>query len=180
MGELRVWTIGHSTRSIDEFLDVLAAYGIETVADVRRFPGSRRHPQFGGEALAASLRSRGLEYAWIAQLGGRRRRTEGTAPSAWRHPSFQAYGDHIASAEFAEGLDQLLHLAQAARTAIMCSELLWWRCHRAIISDVLVFAGVSVTHILTAQQSTPHSYTSPARIVDGELSYAAIDDGRAG
>jgi hypothetical protein len=176
MDALQVWTVGHSTRSIDEFLRVLAAYRIETVADVRRFPGSRRHPQFGGEALATSLRSQGVEYEWIEQLGGRRRRSDAGAPSAWRHPSFQAYGDHIASPEFAEGLDRLLHLAQASRTAIMCSELLWWRCHRAIISDVLVFAGVAVTHILTAEQSTPHSYTSPARIVDGELSYAPIED----
>jgi uncharacterized protein (DUF488 family) len=179
MGALQVWTIGHSTRSIDEFLRVLAAYRIETVADVRRFPGSRRHPQFGGEALATSLRSQAVEYAWIAQLGGRRRRTDAAAPSAWRHPSFQAYGEHIASDEFAEGLHRLLHLAQASRTAIMCSELLWWRCHRAIISDVLVFAGVAVTHILTAEQSTPHSYTSPARIVDSELTYAPMEDDAA-
>jgi uncharacterized protein (DUF488 family) len=175
MDALQVWTIGHSTRGIDEFLHVLGAYGIETVADVRRFPGSRRHPQFGGEALAASLRSQGIEYAWIEQLGGRRRRSDAAAPSAWRHPSFQAYGDHVASDEFAEGLDRLLHIAQASRAAIMCSELLWWRCHRAIISDVLVFAGVAVTHIVTAEQSTPHSYTSPARIVDGELTYAPVD-----
>ena len=174
-----LWTIGHSTRSWDDFVEILRSAGIAAVVDVRRFAGSRRHPQFGGEALAASLRSRGLEYAWIEQLGGRRRRGDEAPPSAWRHPSFQAYGDHIASDAFARGLDQLLHLAQASRTAIMCSELLWWRCHRAIISDVLVFAGVSVTHILTAEQSTPHSYTSPARIVDGELTYAPLEDAAA-
>jgi uncharacterized protein (DUF488 family) len=171
----QVWTIGHSTRSSDEFLRVLAAYDIETTADVRRFPGSRRHPQFGGAALAASLRSHGVEYEWIEQLGGRRRRGDDAAPSAWRHPSFQAYADHVASAEFAEGLHRLLHLAQASRTAIMCSELLWWRCHRAIISDVLLFSGVRVTHILTADKSSPHSYTSPARVLEGELTYAAVD-----
>lgn len=175
MSAIHVWTIGHSTRSIEEFLRVLAAYGIETVADVRRFPGSRRHPQFGGDALAASLRSHGVEYTWIQQLGGRRRLRDAAAPSAWRHPSFQAYADHIASDEFAAGFDELLHVAAAGRTAIMCSELLWWRCHRAIVSDVLLFSGVPVTHILTADKSSPHSYTSPARVVDGQLTYAVED-----
>jgi uncharacterized protein (DUF488 family) len=175
MSAIHVWTIGHSTRTIDEFLHVLGAYGIETIADVRRFPGSRRHPQFGADALAASLRSQGVDYAWIGQLGGRRRLRDAAPSSAWRHPSFQAYADHIASDEFAQGLDELLHLAAASRTAIMCSELLWWRCHRAIISDVLVFSGVPVTHILSADKSSPHSYTSPARVVDGELTYAAED-----
>jgi uncharacterized protein (DUF488 family) len=172
MSAIHLWTIGHSTRTIEEFLRVLAAYGIETLADVRRFPGSRRHPQFGAEALAASLRAEDIEYAWIEQLGGRRRLREPAASSAWRHPSFQAYAEHIDSDEFAQGIDQLLHLAAASRTAIMCSELLWWRCHRAIISDVLLFSGVPVTHILTETKSSPHSYTSPARVVDGELTYA--------
>jgi uncharacterized protein (DUF488 family) len=180
MSAIHVWTIGHSTRTIEEFLRVLAAYGIETVADVRRFPGSRRHPQFGGDALAASLRSHGVEYAWIEQLGGRRRRRDGAAPSAWRHPSFQAYADHIASDEFAAGLDELLHLAAAGRTAIMCSELLWWRCHRAIISDVLLVSGVPVTHILTSDKSSAHSYTSPARVLDGQLTYAVAADDPGG
>ena len=180
MTGLHVWTIGHSTRSIDEFLRVLAAYGIETLADVRRFPGSRRHPQFGGDALAASLRSHGIDYAWIEQLGGRRRRSDAAAPSAWRHPSFQAYADHVASEEFAAGLDELMHLAAAGRTAIMCSELLWWRCHRAIISDVLLFSGVAVTHILSADKSSAHSYTSPARLADGELTYALRDEDGSG
>lgn len=177
MSAMHVWTIGHSTRTIAEFLRVLQAWEIEAVADVRRFPGSRRQPQFGADALPASLRSHGIEYAWIEQLGGRRRRQGGGgAPSAWRHPSFQAYADHIASDEFAAGFERLLHLAAACRTAIMCSELLWWRCHRAIISDVLLFTGVAVTHIFTADQGSAHWYTSPARLVDGELTYAPVPD----
>lgn len=173
MDALHVWTIGHSTRSAEEFLRSLDAYGIETLADVRRFPGSRRHPQFGREALPATLRSHGIGYVWLEPLGGRRRATAHAPASAWRNPSFQAYADYMQSDAFAAGLDELLHLAAASRAAIMCSELLWWRCHRALISDALLSTGVGVTHILTPDKSTRHTYTSPARIVDGELTYAA-------
>lgn len=171
MGSGTIWTVGHSTRSADEFLGVLTAHGIETLADVRRFPGSRRHPQFGSEVLAGTLADHGIAYTWLAALGGRRRGEVGEAQMGWRNPSFRAYAAYTWSEEFAQGLDELLHLAAASRTAIMCSELLWWRCHRALVSDVLRFLGFEVIHIATERPGSAHPWTAPARIVEGELAY---------
>jgi uncharacterized protein (DUF488 family) len=175
-----VWTIGHSTHTLAAFLDLLHAYRIEAVADVRRFPGSRRQPQFGGDALSASLEANGIAYRWIPELGGRRRvdvlQAEG---SAWRHPSFRAYAQHLRSGEFAQGLDSLLHMANACRTAIMCSELLWWRCHRRLIADVMVLCGWKVTHILGLKQCSAHQLAPPASVTRAGLSYVAQEPGHA-
>jgi len=171
----QVWTVGHSTRSAGEFLGLLRAHAIEAVADVRRFPGSRRHPHFGADALAEHLGAHGIAYTWIRELGGRRRSAREAADSAWRNPSFAAYEQHLASDEFAEGLHTLLHVASACRTAIMCSEAVWWRCHRALISDVLRFCGAEVLHITSTAPPRPHPYSSPARVVDGELRYPPAD-----
>jgi uncharacterized protein (DUF488 family) len=168
-----IWTIGHSNRTADEFVRALEAHAIEVVADVRRFPGSRRHPQFGSAALAESLAAGGIGYAWLSRLGGRRRGDTGPQQQGWRNPSFRAYAAYTWTEEFAEGLDELLHIAAGGRTTVMCSELLWWRCHRALIADVLRFIGVEVIHILGEGPGTIHPYTSPARITDGELAYPA-------
>jgi uncharacterized protein (DUF488 family) len=170
-----VWTIGHSTHTLDELLALLAAYRIEAVADVRRFPGSRRHPQFAREALAQSLPAHGLEYEWLPPLGGRRRPRPDSPNTGWRNASFRGYADHLASPEFAQGLAQLLALAERKRTTLMCAEALWWRCHRSLIADVLRCRGIEVIHILDAAHSTVHPYTAPARIVDGQLSYPAAE-----
>jgi len=172
-GALEVWTVGHSNHSGADFIRLLQAHGIECVADVRRFPGSRRHPQFGADPLAQSLREHGIEYAWLQELGGRRRGGQDDAGSAWRNASFRAYAAHLATDEFALGLERLLHMAAACRTAMMCSEVLWWRCHRSLVSDVLRFSGHTVLHILGEHEVRPHPYTSPARIVQGELVYSA-------
>lgn len=169
---LAVWTIGHSTRSAQDFLSLLQAWRIEALADVRRFPGSRKHPQFGSEALAASLQSHGIAYAWLQKLGGRRKPDPASPNVAWRNDSFRAYADHVATPEFAEGLAELLHMASACRTAMMCSERLWWRCHRGLIADALLFSGIAVTHILDERKASPHPYTPPARVKDGELVYS--------
>jgi len=168
-----IWTVGHSNRSADDFLSVLDAHEIEVVADVRRFPGSRRHPQFESDALAATLAARGIGYAWLPRLGGRRRGDTGPLHEGWRNPSFRAYAAYTWTQEFAEGLTELLCIAAGARTTVMCSELLWWRCHRALISDVLRFSGVEVIHILGPGPGTVHSFTSPARITDDGLTYPA-------
>lgn len=168
-----VWTIGHSTRPLQVFLDLLAGYGIQAVADVRRFPGSRRHPQFAQDALSASLEADGITYRWLPALGGRRRPRSDSPNTAWRNASFRGYADHLGSAEFSAGLDELLELSGRRRTTLMCAEALWWRCHRALIADVLCIRGVEVVHILDGQNSVRHPYTSAARIVDGRLSYAA-------
>ncbi|HYD75149.1 DUF488 domain-containing protein [Ramlibacter sp.] len=169
---LEIWTVGHSTRSAQEFLSLLQAWRIEALADVRRFPGSRKHPQFGADALAASLQSNGIAYAWLQKLGGRRRPDPASPNVAWRNESFRAYADHLATPEFAEGLAELLHMASACRTAIMCSELVWWRCHRGLIADALLFSGIAVTHILDQRKASPHPYTPPARAKGGELVYS--------
>jgi uncharacterized protein (DUF488 family) len=172
--EGEVWTVGHSTLDLAAFLELLHAYGIEAVADVRRFPGSRRHPQFGGETLGASLAAHGIAYHWVQELGGRRRPDDvDEEGSAWRHPSFRAYAQHLRSEEFAQGLDALLHLSKACRTAVMCSELLWWRCHRRLIADVMLFCGWQVTHIMGATQSSFHRHADPVRVGVEGLSYRA-------
>lgn len=167
-----VWTLGHSTRPLDAFLELLGRYRIEAIADVRRFPGSRRQPQYAQESLSASLAEHGIAYRWLPALGGRRRPQPDSPNTAWRNASFRAYADHIGSAEFAGGLDELLELAGRLRTAVMCAELLWWRCHRALIADVLRVRGIEVVHVLDAGKHTVHPYTSAARIVGGRLSYA--------
>jgi len=166
-----IYTIGHSTRSIPQLLDAIAPYGIEVVADVRRFPGSRRLPQFAEPALRAELESRGLGYVWIPALGGRRRPLPESANVGWRHSAFRGYADHMASEEFAEGLFELLLIASGMRTVIMCAEVLWWRCHRRIIADVLVSLGVDVVHIADATHASPHVLADPARLVEGRLRY---------
>ncbi len=166
-----VWTIGHSTRSGAELVSVLQAHGIELVADVRRFPGSRRFPQFSSEALAPTLASAGIEYRWIEALGGRRRPDPDSPNRTWRHPAFRAYADHVESQEFAVGLVELLDVAYGLRTAVMCSELLWWRCHRRLIADVLVWLGLPTVHIWDENTAEPHRLREPARLVAGQLSY---------
>jgi uncharacterized protein (DUF488 family) len=167
-----VWTIGHSTRPLPVFLDLLAGLGIQALADVRRFPGSKRHPHFAQDALDASLEAEGITYRWLPALGGRRRPRADSPNTAWRNASFRGYADHLGSAEFSSGLDELLELSGRRRTTLMCAEALWWRCHRALIADVLCVRGIEVVHILDAQSSVRHPYTSAARIVEGRLSYA--------
>ena len=171
-GAATIWTIGHSTRPIEEFLDVLKSYRVQTIADVRSFPGSRKYPHFGQQALAATLAATGLGYAWLPALGGRRRASPDSPNTAWRNAAFRGYADYMASAEFEQGMTQLLDLASESRIALMCAEAVWWRCHRSLIADALCVRGVEVVHILDATHSTPHPMTQPARIVDGRLSYA--------
>jgi len=173
-----LWTVGHSTRPLETFLAVLEAHQIELVADVRRFPGSRRVPQYGAEPLARALASREISYQWLPALGGRRHesaaRSGSGGESAWRHPAFRAYATHIASEEFAEGLFALLMAAGGLGTAVMCAELLWWRCHRRIIADVLVSLGLGVAHIRDTGPAEPHRLMAPARLVAGRLTYAPL------
>jgi len=168
-----LWTIGHSTHPFEDFLALLSQYGIEAIADVRRFPGSRRHPQYNEEELRVALEERGIEYLWLPELGGRRRPAPDSPNTAWRNEAFRGYADYMGSAEFATGMEKLLEVSGRLPTAIMCAEVLWWRCHRALISDALTMRGFQVVHIADATHTTVHSLTSPARIVDGRLSYAA-------
>ena len=167
----RIWTIGHSTRTTEAFVALLEHYGIRAIADVRRFPGSRRLPQFMSANLQASLAQNRIAYEWIETLGGRRRASPGSSASAWRNSSFRGYAEHLETEEFASGLQQLLHMAVEQPTAIMCAELLWWRCHRSMVSDVLKLRGIEVLHIHDEQRLTLHPYTSPAKLNLGKLVY---------
>lgn len=147
-----LFTIGHSTRSSDEFIALLKAHGIDCVADVRSFPGSRRHPQFGQAALEAALGGAGIHYIHIVSLGGRRGRQDVPEHDThWRNPAFANYADYTRTPAFRAGLDQLEALARKERVAIMCAEALWWRCHRRIIAEEAVKDGLAVTHIMGPQ-----------------------------
>jgi uncharacterized protein (DUF488 family) len=170
-----VWTIGHSTRPIEEFLGLLSAFSIEAVADVRSFPASRKFPQYEKEALAGALARHTIGYHWLPALGGRRRTFPGSPNTAWRNASFRGYADYMTSPEFAQGLSQLIQIGRQARTAVMCAEAVWWRCHRSMIADALCVRGIEVLHILDPRKSVVHPMTSPARIVRGALSYAAAE-----
>jgi uncharacterized protein (DUF488 family) len=168
-----VWTVGHSTRTWEDFLAVLQLHGIEAVADVRRFPGSRRFPHFGREQLEPALAAAGIDYLWLPQLGGRRTPKPDSPHQGWRNAAFRGYADHLASIEFADGMARLLALATRRRTAIMCSESVWWRCHRGLVADVLKLRGVRMLHIEGGAVPREHPWTPPARIVDGRLTYPA-------
>lgn len=171
-----IWTIGHSTHAWPAFMDLLQAHRIQAIADVRTLPGSRRFPQYDQEPLAANLQAQGVAYHWLASLGGRRRARPDSPNDAWRNASFRGYADHMASAAFAQGMEQLLELAAVRRTAIMCAEAVWWRCHRGLIADALRHHGFTVLHIMGTGAARPHPWTSAARIIGGRLSYAASAD----
>jgi uncharacterized protein (DUF488 family) len=171
---MRIWTVGHSTRAIDEFISLIQANDIKLLADVRSLPGSRRYPQFNREMLAGSLGKAGIHYEHFPELGGRRKPRSDSRNRAWRNASFRGYADYMETEEFRKGVERLLDLAAGAGpTAIMCAEAVWWRCHRSLISDYLKAADIEVMHILDANKVEPHPYTSAARIVNGKLSYAA-------
>ena len=166
-----LWTIGHSTLALEAFLDALRAHGIRVVADVRRYPASRRHPHFESSAMARALPGSGLRYEPFRDLGGRRSARPASRNSAWRNASFRGYADYMETAEYAQAMERLCRLAREP-CAVMCAEALWWRCHRALISDDLKSRGTCVLHIGSDGDVSEHPYSGAARIVDGRLSYA--------
>jgi uncharacterized protein (DUF488 family) len=171
---ITVWTVGHSTRSAEEFGQMLVAHGIKVLVDVRMFPGSRRYPQFNREALSKSLAAIGIEYKHEPRLGGRRAPRKDSHNTAWKNPQFRAYADHMETDEFRNAVEGLLELARESRVAVMCAEALWWRCHRSLISDYMKAADHTVIHILDLIKTEEHPFTSAARIVDGHLSYRGL------
>lgn len=171
---MRIWTIGHSTRTIDEFISLLKENGIKLVADVRMFPGSKHYPQFGREALVKSLGESSIRYEHFPELGGKRKSKPDSRNTAWRNASFRGYADYMEKEQFQKGIERLLDLAaKAGPTAVMCAEAVWWRCHRSLIADYLKSRGTEVLHILSANKVESHPYTSAARIVNGKLRYTA-------
>jgi uncharacterized protein (DUF488 family) len=168
---VRVFTIGHSTRELNDFIALLEREGIRRLVDVRSFPASRRHPHFNRDALAAALAARGIAYEHARSLGGLRKARPDTRNTAWRNDGFRGYADHMETAEFREALTRLEQAAAAEPTTVMCAEAVPWRCHRNLLSDALVARGDEVLHIMDAGTSS-HTLTSFARVEDGEVRYA--------
>jgi uncharacterized protein (DUF488 family) len=162
-----IFTIGHSVRPAAEFVELLQAHDVDGIADVRRFPASRRHPHFSREALAQLLASSGRRYAHFPELGGRRQPSKESRNTAWQNASFRAYADYMETDTFRAGLHALLAFAAAGRAAVMCAEAPWWRCHRQLIADALVARGIEVRHIMSSGTAPVHRLTPFAR-VDGE------------
>lgn len=171
-----IWTVGHSNRTFDAFLEILRAHEIKLLVDVRRFPGSRRLPHFSREALEKSLPGAGIGYCHLSELGGRRAPNPNSRNTAWRNSQFRGYADHMDTPEFRQAIERLLHAASTRRTAIMCAEACWWQCHRSLVADYLKARGHKVINIHDARKSEEHPYTSAASIIDGQLSYAAADE----
>ncbi len=166
-----IWTIGHSTHPLDEFIEILRSFNIETVADIRNYPGSRRYPHFNKETLDQSLPENNIGYIHIKELGGRRKPVKNSVNTAWKNESFRGYADYMETAEFKTAVEYLKQLALKKRMAYMCSEAVWWSCHRSLVSDYLKVQGWEVIHITGKSKSQIHPYTSPAKIIDGKLSY---------
>jgi uncharacterized protein (DUF488 family) len=173
---LPVFTIGHGTRNIDTFLDLLDGTGVRRLVDVRTAPGSRKHPQFGKDALAASLRERGIEYEWWGkELGGFRRARPDSRHTAMRSAGFRGYADHMETEEFRRARDRLVATSKDVPTAVMCAESLWWKCHRRMLADALVAVGVEVVHIMEGGKLTPHPLSKNAR-VEGDLPVYDVEE----
>ena len=169
----RLLTIGHSTLAADAFVAMLSAHRIELLADVRRFPASRRHPQFNCEALAEMLARHDIAYQHFPELGGRREPNPDSINTAWREAGFRGYADYMETADFDHGITRLLEAAKSKATAIMCAEKSWRSCHRGLIADHVKASGIEVIHILDAVATEPHPWTHAARMIDGRLSYSA-------
>lgn len=166
-----IWTIGHSTRPFEDFVAMLHSFKIEMVADVRSFPGSRKFPQYNKETLAITLPENNIEYTHLRDLGGRRKVNKDSKNTAWRVLAFRGYADYMETTEFKTAIVQLEKMALTKRIAFMCSEAVWWRCHRSMIADYLKVHGWKVMHIMAIGKEDEHPYTSPAKIINNELSY---------
>ncbi|HET7825996.1 MAG TPA: DUF488 domain-containing protein [Anaeromyxobacter sp.] len=181
-GRARVFAIGHSTRPIDELVELLRAAGVATVADVRTIPRSRANPQYEGPALARALAAAGIGYVHLPRLGGLRHARKDSPNGAWRNASFRGYADHMQTPEFEEGLCELRGVAKAGPVAVLCAEAVPWRCHRSLLADALAARGVLVQHIVGKGRTSPHRITPFARIRGRQVTYpaerAAADAGR--
>ncbi len=168
---MKIFTIGHSTHPIADFIAMLKSFHIQVLADIRSMPGSRKYPWFNQSALDALLKEAGIRYIHMPALGGRRKPRPDSVNTAWRSKSFMGYADYMETTEFKTGIEELERLATNERVAYMCSEAVWWRCHRALVSDYLKVRGWEVLHIMAIDKSIEHPYTSPAHPVQGDLFY---------
>jgi uncharacterized protein (DUF488 family) len=167
----QIWTIGHSNRTIETFIEILTSHNIQLVVDVRQFPGSRKYPYFNKEQLESTLKQNDIAYRHIVELGGRRKPVKDSPNITWKNDAFMAYADYMETVEFVEAAKILEQLASKQNTAYMCSEAVWWSCHRSMISDYLKANGWIVMHIMDINKANEHPYTSPARVVEGKLTY---------
>lgn len=172
-----IFTIGHSTRTIEEFVGLLQAYGVRLVVDVRTIPLSRHNPQFNQEKLSADLKESGIDYVWLKELGGLRHPKPDSRNKGWRNESFRGFADYMQTPEFEEGINRLIKLAQEdGPVAIMCAEAVPWRCHRSLISDALLVRGIKVEHIMTLKTLLEHSMTKWAHVEDKRITYPENPD----
>ena len=171
---MTVFTIGHSTRPIDAFIELLRAHGVQRLIDVRTIPQSRHNPQFGSERLAASLEQAGIQYTHMPGLGGLRRPRKDSVNFGWRNASFRGYADYMQTPEFEENLKRCIELATHERVVLMCAESVPWRCHRSLIADALLARGIDVREITSATNARPHSLTAWARVDGTKVSYPAL------
>ena len=167
-----IWTIGHSNRTLPDFLSLLTSFKIEILVDIRHFPGSRKFPHFNKENLVESLPQHGIEYRHLVDLGGRRKLKPDSKNDAWRLDSFRAYADYMETDAFKKAYQELKGMAKHKNTAYMCAEAVWWSCHRALISDLLKVDGWKVLHIMNLHSAKEHPFTAPAKVVDGKLDYS--------
>ena len=173
----KVYTVGHSTRTADELIDLLRAFDVTVLADIRTVPRSRHNPQFNEDALRRTLRSRRLRYAHLARLGGLRRPRKDSTNTGWRNASFRGFADHMLTEDFEAGLEALRALTIEGRVALLCAEAVPWRCHRSLVADALTARGAHVEHITTARRSTPHRMTPFARVEGTRVTYPGDDPG---
>lgn len=169
-----LFTIGHSNREIEDFLELLQTHGIEVIVDVRKMPRSRTNPQFNGPELTDSLSTRGIAYTHLESLTGFRRGAKAVTMNAWENKSFQAYAAFMETPEFATGIDALIDISRQKSVAVMCSEAVWWRCHRRMIADALLARGCDVRHILSRSPASRHELTKFARLIDGNVTYPQV------
>lgn len=172
-----LWTIGHSTRAWEVFASTLTDAGITVLVDVRRFAGSRRHPQFSAESMARTLPEVGIAYLPVPELGGRRTPRPDSVNLAWRNASFRGYADYRETQPYRDASARLAQLARSQTTSVMCAEALWWQCHRSLIADDFKARGWEVIHLLAPGRDDAHRYTSAARVVGGKLDYSAANGG---
>ncbi|HEY6360910.1 MAG TPA: DUF488 domain-containing protein [Vicinamibacterales bacterium] len=171
---MTILTIGHSTRTASQFLELLLAHGVDRLADVRTVPSSRRHPHFSRDALATLLAGSGIHYTHFPGLGGLRTPRPDSINTAWREPGFRGYADHMATRAFEESLEALIAYADSHSVAVMCAEAKWWQCHRQLIADALVARGVFVAHIMSSTEAPGHDLTRFARVSDEKVQYPAL------
>ncbi|MGH8020528.1 MAG: DUF488 family protein [Opitutaceae bacterium] len=170
-----VLTIGHSTRPLDAFIELLEVHGVTHVVDVRTVPRSRRNPQFNKSSLPRALKKAGVGYTHLAELGGLRRARPDSVNAGWRNASFRGYADHMQTPEFARGLEAVIELAKRERIALMCAEAVPWRCHRSLIADALLVRGIRTEDIMSPTRRQAHALTPFAKVSEGALTYPADD-----